>query len=127
MNKDSRVCCQLDSVGRFYRAFLSVGPLVVLQDMLIPVFECDGTHMKCPYYNGVCLLLLGKDGDKRNVPLAVGFVSKETCDNFSWFFANCIAAIRLDNCALFTDRGHQREAQKLLATIGLEVHLKFCS
>lgn len=127
-NLGSRTCCQLDSKGRFYRGFLSVGRLVQKQENLFPVFEVDGTHMKHKLYNGVCLILLGKDGDGGNVPLAIGFVHKETKWNFAWFFANCVASgIRLQDAALFSDRGKQLKAQKLLAKLGISIHVKFCT
>uniref|UniRef100_K3WZU8 Uncharacterized protein n=1 Tax=Globisporangium ultimum (strain ATCC 200006 / CBS 805.95 / DAOM BR144) TaxID=431595 RepID=K3WZU8_GLOUD len=34
---------------------------------------------------------------------------------------------RLDRCALFTNRGKQLTAQQLLAPVGIQVNLKFCS
>jgi hypothetical protein len=127
-NPGSRVCCQVDTHGRFYRCFLSIGEIVENQHLLIPVYEVDGAHMKNPEYNGICVLLVGHDGNKENVPLAIGFIHKETTDNFSWFFANCIAAgIALDKVALFSDRGKQLNAQILLGRIGLKISLKFCS
>jgi len=85
-NPGSRGCCQLDSMGHFYRAFLSLGSLIAGQDNWVPILECDGTHMKHAQYNGVCVLLVGKDGDWANIPVAVAFVHKETADNFEWFF-----------------------------------------
>ncbi|GMF10172.1 unnamed protein product [Phytophthora lilii] len=95
---------------------------------MLPVWEVDGTHMKPPAYNGVCLILLGKDGDKRNIPVAVAYVHKETIDNFAWFFTNCKrAGIKLDDRVTFTDRGKQLGAQELMAQWGLKLHLKFCS
>ncbi|GMF42765.1 unnamed protein product [Phytophthora lilii] len=128
INPGSRVCLQLDSNGRFYRLFLSLGGIVSVQDAMLPVWEVDGTHMKPPAYNGVCLTLLGKDGDKRNIPVAVAYVHKETIDNFAWFFTNCkIAGIKLDDRVTFTDRGKQLGAQELMAQWGLKLHLKFCS
>lgn len=99
-----------------------------IQDDLLPVWECDGTHMMHPYYNGDCLTLVGKDGTKRIVPVDVAYVHKETIDNFVWFFANCIAAgIKLHNRLTFTDHGKQLSAQTALVQLGLKVHIKFCS
>ncbi|KAF1787895.1 hypothetical protein GQ600_22274 [Phytophthora cactorum] len=81
-NDGSRVCCQLDSAGRFYRSFLSIGSLMQQQHIFLPVWKCDGTHMKDPDYNGICITLVGKDGDKHVISVAVAYVHKETTDNF---------------------------------------------
>ncbi|GMF58889.1 unnamed protein product [Phytophthora fragariaefolia] len=126
-NPGSRVCCQLDSKGRFYRAFLSIGSVVWAQDAFLPVWECDGTHMKDPLYNGICLSIIGKDGNKQNVPVAVAYIHKETVDNFAWFFCNCIVAgMKMSFRPAFCGRGNQLAAQALLLRLGLKVHLKFC-
>ncbi|OWY97875.1 LOW QUALITY PROTEIN: hypothetical protein PHMEG_00031488 [Phytophthora megakarya] len=69
-NPGSTVSCQLDTKGRFFRAFMSFGALIGGQDNWVPILECDGTHMKHAKYNGVCLLLVGKDGDWGNIPVA---------------------------------------------------------
>ncbi|KUF89179.1 Lysosomal beta glucosidase [Phytophthora nicotianae] len=107
-NAGSRVCCQLDDAGRFFRAFLSIGSVVRAQESLLPVWECDGTHMKTEHYNGITLTLLGKDGNKRIVPVAIGYVHKETTDNYVWFFANCVAGgVSLHDRPTFTDRDKQ--------------------
>jgi len=83
--------------------------------------------MQLPDYNGICVTLIGRDGDRRNVPVAVGFIHKETGDNFAWFLAHCVAAgLRLSDRAVFTDRGKQRNAQQILCRAGIKVNLKFC-
>ncbi|KAE9265441.1 hypothetical protein PR003_g32456, partial [Phytophthora rubi] len=127
-NPGSTVSCQLDRRGRFYRAFLSFGSLIAGQDNWVPLLECDGTHMKNAQYNGVCLLVIGKDGDWGNIPVAVAFVHKETAENFEWFFASCImAGIKLHDRPLFSDRGKQRDAQVRLRVRGVPLNLKFCA
>ncbi|KAF1790835.1 hypothetical protein GQ600_27793 [Phytophthora cactorum] len=66
--------------------------------------------------------------NKRNIPVVVAYVHKETIDNFAKFFPNCVAAgIHLDDRVTFTDRGKQLGAQELLAKWGVMLHLKFCS
>ncbi|ETK96571.1 hypothetical protein L915_00750 [Phytophthora nicotianae] len=83
--------------------------------------------MKHPLYNGVCVLLFEKDGDWYNIPPAIGFIHKETAENFAWFIANCVASgLKLDDKALFTDCGRQHEAQKLLEGRGVVVNLTSC-
>ncbi|POM66062.1 Hypothetical protein PHPALM_18138 [Phytophthora palmivora] len=115
-NPGSRVCCQLDSKGRFYRVFLSIGCLVATQDNWVPIIECDGTHMK------------SKTGNWENIPCAIAFISKEIADNFDWVFANCLAAgIKLHDRPQFCDRGKQRETQKRLKDRGITINLKFCA
>ncbi|KAG6948142.1 hypothetical protein JG688_00015227 [Phytophthora aleatoria] len=48
----------------------------------------------------------------KNPQLAIAFIHKQMAENVEWFFANCLAAgIKMDDRALFTDRGKQREAQ----------------
>ncbi|EEY58480.1 uncharacterized protein PITG_01149 [Phytophthora infestans T30-4] len=42
--------------------------------------------MKDPLYNGICLTIIGKDGNKPNIPIAVAYIHKETVDNFACFF-----------------------------------------
>lgn len=127
-NPDSHVCCQLDDKGRFFRSFLSIGSVVNSQAGWIPVLQCDGTHMKTERYNGVCLTLIGSDGDGKNVPVAVGFVPSESVDNFVWFIANChVGDVRFFDRALFVDRGKQRGAQQRLFLLGYMINLKFCS
>lgn len=91
VNPKSRVCCQVDTKNLFYRAFLSIGTMVAQQSALLPVLSVDGCHMKTTRYNGVALTLVGRDGNGKNVPLAIAFVHKETIDNFNWFFANCVS------------------------------------
>ncbi|KAE9004115.1 hypothetical protein PR001_g17800 [Phytophthora rubi] len=84
--------------------------------------------MKQPNYNGVCVLVIGKDGDWKNIPVAIAFIHKETAENFGWFFANCVVAgLKLDDRAMFTDRGKQRDAQLRLKAREVPVHLKFCA
>lgn len=82
--------------------------------------------MKNPQYNGVCLTMVGRDGNLKNVPVAVAFVPKETQDNFSWFFANCAAAgVRFSDRPIFCDRGRQLVTR--LGKLGFDMSLKFCS
>ncbi|KAF1773363.1 hypothetical protein GQ600_11363 [Phytophthora cactorum] len=107
----------------FIHAFLCVDSIVAAQENWVPVLECDE-----PTINGVCVLLVGKDGDWTNIPVAIAFIYKETAENFECFFANCLAAgIKMDDRALFTDRGKQREAQLRLQNRRIAIHLKFCA
>ncbi|TYZ60475.1 hypothetical protein PybrP1_005392 [[Pythium] brassicae (nom. inval.)] len=64
------------------------------QSGFLPVFEADGSHIKRPGYNDMCFNLVGKDGDKKNIPVAIAFAPKETRSSWAWFFASCIAAVQ---------------------------------
>ncbi|EEY65083.1 uncharacterized protein PITG_16551 [Phytophthora infestans T30-4] len=111
-----------------YATFLSIGSAVNVQDAFLPAWECDGTHMKDPSYNGICLTIIGIDGNKQNVHITVAYVHKETVDNFAWFFGNCIVAgIKMSIRPAFCDRGKQLAAQALLLRINMKIHLKFCT
>lgn len=87
LNPGSRIVCQADTEGRFYRAFVMLKMSVqgVMQGCL-PCIEVDGTFMKHPSYNGTCLVAVGKTGDLKNVPLAIAMVPWEQVDHFSWVF-----------------------------------------
>ncbi|EGZ09915.1 hypothetical protein PHYSODRAFT_305278 [Phytophthora sojae] len=101
----------------FFTAFESMNPgSRRIHSLLLPVLQTDGTHMKSDNYNGICLTMIGLGGDRKVVPL-------ETNENFSWFFANCIASgISMANLPLFSDRGKHRDAQKHLASLGYQVN-----
>ncbi|OWZ21042.1 hypothetical protein PHMEG_0004468 [Phytophthora megakarya] len=121
-NPGSRVVCQVDDAGRFFRCFLAIRSVMDVQKLLLPDWISDGTHMKQPQYN------VDKDGNKRIDPVAVAYVHKETIENFVWVFGNCIVAgIALHDRPTFTDRGKQRSAQQVLASMGLQVNIKFCA
>ncbi|OWZ20137.1 hypothetical protein PHMEG_0005496 [Phytophthora megakarya] len=109
-NPGSAVSCQLDTKGRFIRAFMSFG-----------CSHLVGKANGCRYWNVT-------DGDWGNIPVAVGFVHKETADNFEGFFASCVqAGIKLHDRPLFSDRGKQRDAQVQLRLRGIYLNLKFCT
>jgi hypothetical protein len=75
-------------------------------DACLPCIENDGIFMKHPTYNGVCVMVVAKNGDLLNVPLAMALVPCESTDNFLWVFMNLKAAgIDLDRMAVFSDRG----------------------
>ncbi|KAF1793267.1 hypothetical protein GQ600_10041 [Phytophthora cactorum] len=100
-----------DSLGRFIVHFY-------LSDHWLPL-RITGCLL-----HGICVLLIGKDGEWTNIPVAIAFIHKETAENFEWFFANCaVAGIKLHDRANFSDRGKQRDAQLRLAKIGIHVQL----
>ncbi|KAF0708026.1 hypothetical protein AaE_013381 [Aphanomyces astaci] len=127
-NPGSRVDFELDTFGRFYRAYVCCKVNANAHEFNLKLLGSDGAHFKHKDYNGVLLNLIGRDGNGKNVPLALGIVAKETSDNYHWFFTNCIqAGVNLTECATFVDRGKSQFAADALSRAGKQVCLKFCT
>jgi hypothetical protein len=70
-------------------------------------------HMKHATYNCVCITVISKTGDYKNVPIAFGMFPTETTGNYIWMFLNMKAAgIPFEILAVFCDRGKQMNAAK---------------
>lgn len=106
-NPGSNCSLQVDMNGRFFRCFVALGGSVRAQEHLVPVMQCDATHMKSPYYNGVCIVLFGRGADGRNFLLALALVHKETKQNYAWFWLIChVAGLDVGSTkCMFVDRG----------------------
>ncbi|CAM9318994.1 unnamed protein product, partial [Phaeothamnion confervicola] len=98
-----------DGVGRFRRAFvMPSSQQVVLHSPRI--FGVDATFMKNPGYNGQLLLLIGRDGKRRNYVVAFALVPKENLDNYEWFFRHVKAGESMEailndsKTVIFSDR-----------------------
>jgi hypothetical protein len=128
-NPGTRICCQLDSQGRFYRFFMLLPSSIDALDSCLPCLEVAGTFMKHPSYNGVCILVISKNGDHKNIPIAITMVPFETTDNYIWMFLNMKASgIPFDNLAVFSNRGKQMNAAKRLYKFGCNwLHIKNCT
>jgi hypothetical protein len=128
-NPGSKICCQLDSEGRFFRLFIMLQSSLKALDACLPCLEIDGSFMKHHTYNGVCVVIVAKTSERQNVPIAMAMVPCESTDNFVWVFLNLKAAgINLDNMAVFSDRGKQMNAQQRLAKFGCTwLHIKNCT
>jgi hypothetical protein len=85
--------------------------------------------MKHPSYNGVCVSIISKTGDFKNVPIAMAMIPSETTDNFLWVFLNLrTCVVPMDNMAVFSDRGKQMNAAKRLSLFGFTwLHIKNCT
>ena len=59
---------------------------VVLKGGCQGTFGVDGSHWRHTQYNGVLALLTGRDGNGKNVALAMGIFAVENVDNWNWFF-----------------------------------------
>ncbi|OQR84116.1 hypothetical protein ACHHYP_13875 [Achlya hypogyna] len=83
----------------------------------------DGAHMKHRQYNGVMLVLIGRDGNNHNIVLAVGLVPSETAEAYDWFLQGChINGINLHGIPVFCDRG-----SAILASRFSELKLIHCT
>jgi hypothetical protein len=94
-------------------------------DAWLPCIDIDGTFMKHYTYNGVCVMVVGIDGDLKNVLIAILLVLSESTDYFLWVLTNFKAAgIDLDN---LSDRGKQMNVQRQLTRYGATwLHIKNC-
>jgi hypothetical protein len=118
-NPGSRICLQLDSEGRFYWVFILLQSSLKALETCLPILEIDGAFMKHDTYNGVCVVIVSKTGDKMNVPIAVSFAPCERTDHFIWIFLNLKASgIPLENMVVFSDRGKQMNTHRRLVYFG---------
>jgi hypothetical protein len=122
----SRLFLQLDSNDGFYRLFIILDTSINALDACLPCIEIDCTFMKHHTYIGVCVMVVSKDGDLKNVPIAMALLPSESTDVFLWVFMNLKAArIYLHNMAVFSDRGKQMNAQRRLTSYGATwLHIK---
>jgi hypothetical protein len=69
----------------FYRLFMVLPSCTTSLDACIPCLEVGATFMKHPSYNGVCILVISKTSDHKNVTIAMGMVPLESTDNYGCF------------------------------------------
>lgn len=69
-----------DENSRFKRAIVVPSVFCVAQ-VRQRVVGIDCTHSKCPSYDGVQMLLVGRDGDLQNVTLAFALVPAEDLES----------------------------------------------
>jgi hypothetical protein len=67
-NPGSQICLQLDKEGRIYRFFILLQSSLKALESCLPILEIDGTFMKHDTYNGVCVVIVSKTGDKKECP-----------------------------------------------------------
>ena len=105
-NTGSVYSFDVDSESRFDRAFVSHPFAVERQRHGQAVLGFDGAFMKSAKFNGTMLILVGRDGNNSNVPLAYALARSESAENCSWFVQHCKrAGINFSSAPLFTDRG----------------------
>jgi hypothetical protein len=77
---------------RFRRACVVPGVLAHASFGNQRILGIDGGHSKHPRYHGLQLLLVGRDGNFKNVNLAVALVESESQDEYDWFLGHCTSA-----------------------------------
>ncbi|ETV71812.1 hypothetical protein H257_12956 [Aphanomyces astaci] len=84
-NPGSRVDFELDTHGRFYRAFVCGKVYADAHHSNLKLVGSDGAHFKHKDYNRVLINLVRRDGNGKNIPIALGVVAKETLITISGF------------------------------------------
>jgi hypothetical protein len=130
LNPLSSCALQVDPSGRFKRVFVCPHPSVYVQPGLLEVRIFDGAHAKTNTYNpydGNHLLLVGKDGNMKNILLAFALVPTESGVECAWFIAWCvIAGLQVEHMPLFVDRGPIRTAQTILEPLAVSLAASSC-
>lgn len=109
----------------------SPGSMVDAIPGLLDVYFVNGAHSNVNNYNewdGVHLLLVSMDGDKRNVLAPVGLVTAETMQHLVWFLVACIElGLNVNLVPVFANRGKMKSAKCEVARwYGIYVNLKSC-
>jgi hypothetical protein len=130
LNKGATAALQVDDEGRFCRMFVATDQAVRSHNngAVSSVHIVDGGHSKTQMYDGCHMVLVGKDGNGRNVPQAYGWIpSEQVVANLCWFMQMVVrAGFPLNHVPMFTDRGHLLNAAVVLQSIGIFLNLKYC-
>ena len=114
-NPDATVALEKDTKGLFFRSFISNPVAIGAQTCNFPVAGVDAAHSRCPEYNGVHLLMIGRNSDGKNVIYGHALVPKETKRNYIWFFSRMIeAGFDFTIVVIFIDRGFARNAAEYI-------------
>lgn len=105
INPGTFTACENYNTGHFRRAILILNPEWFVNGQR--VFGIDAAHMKHRKYNGVKIILVGRDGNFSNQVAAVALAHVEDYDNYSWFFGAVTShGFPLDSSPTFSDRNH---------------------
>ena len=89
---------------RFQRACLIPGQLATAASRCQRILGLDGGHMKTDDFDGLQLLLVGRDGNYKNVTIAAALIRSESKEDFVWFLTKLgNAGVNL-NVPIFCDR-----------------------
>lgn len=105
MNPGTTTSVETDSDGRFVRLLVAVKVFWSAASARQRVLGIDCAHSKCPTYSGVQMLLVGRDGEMRNVILAFALVPAEDLESYRWFFSQLRnAGLEFGATPIFCDR-----------------------
>ena len=94
---------QKNEKGEMVRAMIALSPK--FSDASQEIYGVDAGHMKHRLYNGVQLLLVGRDGNFFNFIFAVALVPLESEKNYLWFFQKLLNhGFKLREYPIFCDR-----------------------
>lgn len=103
--------------GKFQRACLVHGGIAKAVNQCQRLLGVDGGHMKTDAFDGIQLLVVGRDGNFKNVTVAAALVASESRDDFVWFFGKLMEAGVDLTVPVFCDRALG------LAAAARELHL----
>nr|CCA22154.1 AlNc14C145G7378 [Albugo laibachii Nc14] len=121
LNPSTLTDFQCDERGRFRRALVVLDPKWFSDGP--GLFGVDAAHMKHRKYNGVQIVLVGRDGNLRNKIAAVALVPLEDNDNYTWFFGHIMRhGFSLESSPVFSDRN----VGLVSAADNLKIFIMFC-
>lgn len=104
-NPGSFTAVEVDSEGRFFRAFVSCGVIVQSMAYNQQILGIDCAHTTGADFSGLQMILVGRDGNLSNLVIAVALVDAESIANYEWFF-DCVEAsgLSIGSRPVFCDR-----------------------
>lgn len=124
LNPGTAAFVERDIDGKFKRAIVVVKIFVDATAARQNVLGIDCAHSKCPYYSGVQMHLLGRDGGMKNITIAVALVPAEDTENYSWFLRQVRqAGLFFAGVPLFCDRS----TALLSIALAFDLNLKYCT
>lgn len=131
LNPRSTAAVQLDTEGRFMRAFLLPGQILVLWEkgILQEVLAVDCGFSKTLYYDGVYRFGVSRLGTGQNMPVYMAAGAIEDTRDMAWDAMMCEkAGVQIENLAVPMDRGGMLSAARVLSPcVDLTINSKHCN